>query len=54
MTRGAHRCDGCPAAKVGVVALCGVEVVAVVVFAADGVDTVAEDLSFLDANKIIV
>ena len=36
-TRGAHRCDGCPAVGVGVVALGGGEDVASVV-AADGVE----------------
>ena len=40
LTRGAHRCDGCPAVKVGVVALCGGEADAVV--AADGVEVAVE------------
>ena len=41
-TRGAHRCDGCPAVCVGVVALGGVEAVAVFDSAADGVEVIVE------------
>eukprot|EP01048_Picozoa_sp_COSAG05_P016554 COSAG05_NODE_2144_length_3483_cov_4.181147_5_plen_139_part_00 len=41
-TRGAHRCDGCPAVGVGVVALCGGEAVLAFVSAADGVEVVVE------------
>ena len=40
ITRGVRRCDGCPAVKVGVVALCGGEADAVV--AADGVEVAVE------------